>query len=225
LKPESIFESGNEKSYIPLSLGASFLKTGYNIKPDHKFTVINEFQNQKEEEQYVWLTLTYEYFDGPQPDYKQTKVLWLSVGPSICDPKRPNPFGASNLTVAGQPKLTVFEESSIPWTAPFNGTIVGMGGHLHDGGIHLRIYHNQEEECDATPDYGKPGKAGLMGGKADDGQSHIEMMEACVSFKDFSVGDTFHLKAEYDFNVHKGMENNKGEMDGVMGIAAVILAV
>ena len=125
---ESIFESGNEKQPIPLSLGKiPFLKTGYNIKAEDKFTLINEFQNQKDEAQYVWLTISYEYYDGVHKDFKNTKIIWLSVGPSICDPTKANPFGASNLTIMGQPQNKVFSESSIPWTSFYSGRIIGGG--------------------------------------------------------------------------------------------------
>jgi hypothetical protein len=127
-KMESIFESGNEKTVIPMSLGnIPFLKTGYNIKSVDKFTLINEFQNQNKEEQYVWLTLSFEYYDGPRPNFKDTKIIWLSVGPDICNPKAINPFGPSNMTLMGVPKSRAFEESSIPWKSFYNGRIIGGG--------------------------------------------------------------------------------------------------
>jgi hypothetical protein len=87
--------------------------------------------------------VAYEYYDGPRPDFKDTHIAWLNVGKSSCFPNAKSPFGESNLTSHGVPKKLVFEEASIPWTAPVSATILGVGGHLHDGALLVLLNHVQ----------------------------------------------------------------------------------
>lgn len=102
-------------------------------------TLVGEFKNELEEPQWVWLTIGYEYYDGPRPDFKDSHVAWLTLGQALrCGPKE-NPFGASNITAKGVPKSLIFSEATKPWTTPFNFTILGVGGHLHDGGISIDV--------------------------------------------------------------------------------------
>jgi hypothetical protein len=106
-------------------------------------TLVGEFKNELEEAQWVWLTIGYEYYDGPRPEFKDSHVAWLTIGQALrCGPKE-NPFGASNVTSKGVPKSLVFSEATKPWTTPFNFTILGVGGHLHDGGLSIDVSLHQ----------------------------------------------------------------------------------
>jgi hypothetical protein len=128
--------------------------------------MVGEFKNELDKEQYVWLAISYEIYDGPRPEYRDSHVIWLNLGSGLnCNSKEPNPFGASNLTKAGVPKTLVFAESTNPWTSPIDATLLGVGGHLHDGGISIDFYKNGGKICEAMAKYGSgpEAAAGAMG--------------------------------------------------------------
>jgi hypothetical protein len=238
-KGESFFESGNERSYTTyVPSDAANIKSGYKVAKDDKFTLVNELVNTSEKDKFVWVTLNFEYLDGDHPDYKSSKIIWLSIGPT-CGKVYPN-SGPSNVTVAGQPREKIFSEHSGAWTSRLTGTILSTGGHLHDGGLSVDILHNDQVICDSVATYGKPGdeSASLeakkhamadgmagMAGDSSDPTLHIASMTGCTNLGAINPGDTLSLVANYDFNQHKGVVNNKGELDEIMGMAAVLLAI
>jgi hypothetical protein len=136
--------------------------------------MIGEFKNELDKEQYIWLAVSYEIYDGPRPDFRNSHVIWLSVNSGLNCKAEQNPFGASNLTKDGVPKSLVFAESSNPWTSPINATLMGVGGHLHDGGVSMDFYKNGQRICEAKPVYasGAAAAAASMGSHHADGE-HI----------------------------------------------------
>jgi hypothetical protein len=50
-------------------------------------------------------------------------------------------------------------------------------------------------------------------------------MSVCLLNTPIKKGDEIRLAAHYDFTKHKGMKNNKGELDEVMGMAGLTIAV
>jgi len=187
--------SGNERTKIPLSFGDQIpdLKTGYRIHGDDNLIFVNEFQNSADEEQWIWLALDYEYYDGAQPDSKTTKMGWMQIGPSHCAPNATNPFGASNLTSGAVPSSPKLSEHSFPWIAPSDGLVLAAGGHLHNGGTTLDIYMNEEMICSSEAKYGGKGEAGGSGmnGKKGDNIAHIVGMSPCVPMRRAKRGDQF----------------------------------
>jgi hypothetical protein len=136
--------------------------------------MIGEFKNELDKEQYIWLAVSYEIYDGPRPDFRNSHVIWLNVNSGLNCKAEPNPFGTSNLTRTGVPKSLVFAESSNPWTSPIDATLLGVGGHLHDGGVSIDFYKNGERICEAKPVYasGAAAAAAAMGSHHADGE-HI----------------------------------------------------
>lgn len=107
----------------------------------------------------------------------------------------------------------MFEEATIPWKSPVDALILGVGGHLHDGGTAIDIYQNDKRVCEAIPTYGT-GSGGMSHG---DGE-HIKAMTACRLLSPMKAGDTFHLVAKYDLNKHPGGKTDNGELDEVCGV-------
>jgi hypothetical protein len=141
-------------------------------------TMVGEFKNELDTEQYIWLAVSYEIYDGLRPEYRDSHIIWLNVGSNLnCNPKIPNPFGASNLTKTGVPKSLIFAESTNPWTSPIDATLLGVGGHLHDGGISLDFYQNDGKICEAKAKYasGAAAAAGAMGSHHAGGE-HITLV-------------------------------------------------
>lgn len=135
---ENIFMSGNERSIGGFALENSTIKSGYTLTPKDNFILSTELMNMDDKEKWAWVTLTFEYMDGPtQAGYKQGKTVWQTIGLPIgaCGRTWTNPFGQTNLTLTQRPKTDVFTEHSVPWTAMRDAWLLGTGGHMHDGGV------------------------------------------------------------------------------------------
>jgi len=157
---EDLFQSGNERQYSGFALNTSSMKTGYQIKKEDKFLFVTELMNMNEEPKWVWLTMSYEYLDGPQPDVHPAHMLYQTIGTGCQVNKgQKNPFGNSNISETAIPHkgLDKFSESSFPWTSPYDGTVIAAGGHLHDGGEDVQIFVNGDVICDSRAIYGKGG--------------------------------------------------------------------
>jgi len=219
---EVIMEDGNEREpnrfYTPENKA---IKSGYHLNADDKLVITTELMNLDPKEKYVWLTITYEYLEGKHPNMMGAHQLFLSIGPSCSGVV--NPYGASNLTMSGQPKNKVFSEKSIPWKSPVDGIILGTGGHLHDGGVSLEVLRNEKPLCDSVATYSR--SAGGMGGMSSGSGMHIQDMAQCGNLGPLRKGDKIGLVANYNFNLHQGMLNKNGQLDEVMGMAGFSFAV
>jgi hypothetical protein len=89
--------------------------------------------NMEDKEKWAWVTLEYDYIEGFLPEWKDGKIVWMSIGPDRCSGSEVNPFGITNLTYTQQPLRNKFAEYSIPWIAPADGMVLGGNSHLHDG--------------------------------------------------------------------------------------------
>jgi hypothetical protein len=185
-----------------------------------------ELMNLDDSEKWVWLTLTFDYLEGSHSNYKNGKLVWLSIGPNRCGRPDPNPFGASNLTKNLQPTSEKFTESSFPWIAPQSGYILGFNGHMHDGGVEMQVLKNGEAICTTAPMYSSGGNSSHgMGGHSGGGHSkrqmgppikggeygnadiaHIAGEEGCAFDPPLQLnkGDTLHITSRYDFEKHPG---------------------
>jgi hypothetical protein len=127
---ESLFMSGNERSGGGFGLPGASIKSGYRLTDKDSLVLTTELMNMEDKEKHVWVTVTYELLDGPQPNYKQGKNVFLSIGPVGCGGVNlTNPFGPSNTTLNAQPKSLVLQEHSIPWKCPADGFVLSTGGH------------------------------------------------------------------------------------------------
>jgi hypothetical protein len=233
-----MFMSGNERSLNAYGLPEAKIKSGYSINPSDTFVLATELMNLKDTEQWAWLTITYEMIDGHHSDFKQGRVLWMTIGtPLLVCPGGvwTNPWGASNLTALGLPKSLAFSEHSFPWKSPRDGWILGVGAHMHDGGTSLKVHQNGQVICDSKPKYGK-GPGHSMGGmskrqiagaaESNNDIEHIEKQDQCrfLDGKPLKKGDSMFVQANYDFKQHAGMKNKKGQLDEVMGIVGTVVA-
>jgi len=174
---ENLFMSGNERSEAKWAIPESHIKSGYHLHTSDTFILNTELMNLDEKEKWVWLTLTFDYLPDPHPEYKEGKVVWMSLGPERCTRSDTNPFGTSNLTKTQQPTKQKFYEYSVPWTVPMDGYILGSTAHMHDGGTGTEVFHNGKVFCDSKPFYANtsnPGVGGMggMSGGAGGGHSH-----------------------------------------------------
>jgi hypothetical protein len=120
------------------------------------------------------------------------------------------------------------------WTPNFNGLILGMGGHLHDGGVDLQIWNNPGKQmCNSVAKYSekpeyKSRTAG--GGHAHGGATdHISSMSICylgeMPLRDLKRGvGSWYVTGRYDYSKYPGMVA-KGKQSTVMVIALMYTAV
>jgi hypothetical protein len=210
-----MFMVGNEKSSVFFGLQNSTIRSGYRLTASDTLILNTQLMNMEDKEKWVWVTVTYEYLEGAQKDFKKGRNVWKSLGLStagFCPMSKTNPFGASNLTAELNPKSLTFVEHSIPWLSPFDGYILMTGGHMHDGGINTEIFQNDKLICTSVPYYGKSaGEHGAMG-STDGGSAHNMEIEHIVGqsrceFEEgipMKKGDKMYIRANYDFTKHAG---------------------
>ena len=221
-KWDVLFEAGNEKTNITFAVHNSAMKTGYHLKPSDQFLMNAELMNLENKVKWTWLTLTYDYVEGTQLEYKDARVVWLSIGAHRCAGAiEKNPFGETNLTKSEQPTQLAFTEYSMPWIAPQDGYILGGNGHVHEGGTGIDIFKNDQLVCTSTPHYSKsPLLSGVGGMSHNKRQSiplssssventaieHIDRQDGCELSKEISIkkGDSMYIKVSYDFTLHAG---------------------
>jgi hypothetical protein len=126
------------------------------------------------------------------------------------------------------PSKTTFEIDTKPWTANFDGQVMGMGGHLHDGGTHAEIMWNGKIVCDSVATYGD---SSLMQGGARSRvavaskSKHISAMSYCLSMKEMKKGDKFLVRGYYDQTIHPMMKSNGGKLEDLMVISIFLVRV
>jgi hypothetical protein len=230
---EDIYMAGNEKTEAEYSVRNSSVKTGYHLLAADSFVLNTELMNMEDKEKWVWLTLTFDYLDGEHREYKDGKIVWMTISQALCSNDTTS-FGPSNLTAKSfQPLKKVFSEHSMPWTVPADMELLGTAGHMHDGAESMDIFHNGKRICTSTPEYSKSAKGGmggggmagapmggghghggrrlfrrqLMGGAAGNTEiEHIEKQPPCKFEPPVVIkkGDKMHLSANYDLTKHPG---------------------
>jgi hypothetical protein len=141
-KSERLMASGNERTQTrfnsPYNPGE---KLGYYMNPEDKFAFIVDFMNENKEDKVVYLTMTYDFIEGRPEGFSNFRSIWLDV--AQC--------GTSEVTPPSG--KTVFDVSQ-EWVANLDATILGAGGHLHDGGSHLTLDVDGKTVCDSVASYG-----------------------------------------------------------------------
>jgi hypothetical protein len=88
---------------------------------------------------------------------------------------------------------------------------------MHDGGVRTTLSQNGVPVCQSRASYGsKPGYV------TKSTETHISDMSACsgesLKVKRIKKGQQWLLKADYDFDMHKGLRGEHGGWDKIMGI-------
>src|SRR5579871_2218215 len=142
--PSRFFASGNERTPIDLTVNGTS-KTGYYIHPNTSMSYVLELMNNQPDSRYVTVTLNFEYIPGQPSDFHPVTTWWLDIA---------GPCQKSEQDVPTAPNNVIFNYTSpTPYTAPFGGSIVTMGGHIHDGGTAVTVSENGNTICKFTPTY------------------------------------------------------------------------
>lgn len=207
---ERFFASGNERTRFLLPAGY-----GYPIGPADRWSLMSELMNATAEPTTVTVVLTTRWVPDTTPGMHPVRPVWLDV--EAC--------GDSEV-----PALNGAYTYSSDWTVDVPGALIGVGGHLHDGGTHLALTQvNGPTVCDMVARYGGPGYESAAG--HDHGQgtgavtAHLSSMTQCLApdgghpVATLVSGRRLRLTAYYDTNVFAPHGDHP-----VMGIAIAYVA-
>jgi len=142
---ERIFSSGNERTMIFFNApgGAETAKnTGYPVFPSDRFGLIADLMNMNPQSKQVYMTMYYDYVEDHPAGWGEVKPVWFDV--AQC--------GTSE--IGGGSAGSKFTISALPWSANFEGDVLSIGGHIHDGGVSLDVTANGKVACTSKAVYG-----------------------------------------------------------------------
>jgi hypothetical protein len=120
---------------------------GYPVFPSDRFGLIADLMNMNPSAKQVYMTMYYDYVEDHPSGWDEVKPVWFDV--AQC--------GTSE--IGGGSAGSKFTISSLPWTANFEGEILGIGGHIHDGGTRIDIIANGKVACSSKATYGSNAEA------------------------------------------------------------------
>ena len=212
--PSIMFASGNERTPIDMTVKGTS-KTGYYVPANASMAVLVELMNELDDDREVTVTINFEYILGMPSGFTQLHSWWLDIAGFCADSER--------LVPANEVVFNYTAPS--PYTATYNGSIIGMAGHLHDGGVLLTVSENNKVICNSTPTYGAtPGymdgsPMGMSMGNAPMDMVHLSNMSICDFPGNFVAGDNFSISAYYNSSAHPLMLDMNGQPAPVMGIS------
>jgi hypothetical protein len=195
---ERFFASGNERTRARFPAGY-----GYPVGAIDTWNMVYELMNATMAPSSLIVEMTYEWVPTTMPGMKPLRPAWLDIG--TCD------------NTARQAGTGAFQYTG-SWTVNRPGNVVGIGGHLHDGGTHISLFNESNGEllCTMVAGYGGPGFEGMTGhqdhgdGGADPEGApptrHLATMSQCLApsgdqpVARLALGDRVVLTAYYDTN-------------------------
>jgi hypothetical protein len=180
-----------------------------------------ELMNETPDPRPAVLTIEFEYMPSKPSGFSAMDSWWLDVA---------GPCEDSDMAVPSNE--TAFNFSSTGWKAPYSGSIVLMGGHLHDGGELLEITQNGKSICDFKPTYGAtPGYIDMMPMNMSSmpnmpagmpmSMTHVSNISICTNVGNFNAGDGFGIQANYNITDHAPMLGSDNTIEPVMGISII----
>jgi len=204
---QRFFSSGNERT--PTNAGGPY---GYPQNGNPSWTLIYDLMNMNATAQQVYITVTYGYAPLTTPGMRPITPVWLDVNQ------------CSTSERAAQPGKKFQYSYSV--TSQRAGKMLGIGGHIHDGGTNLTVTKNGQVICDSRATYGGKPEYIEGPGLGMPGMAHISEMSRCQgTFENpvttINVGDTMGITAYYDMTpTGPGGDMDMGEAPHpVMGIA------
>jgi hypothetical protein len=214
---ERSFASGNERTVADYSSGGQ--KTGFHVREADDFRLITDFMNMNMEAQTVYLTMTFDFIDGPLASgWRDLKPILLDEDScGVRDNSPPQETGSFTLMTN-------------PWTPEFEGEVIGIGTHLHDGGAGVKVVvNNSTVVCKTTALYAETPEFVFetkkdMAGNTEVAEKHISSLAPCyyddIKVKTINKSQTWRLLGDYDYSIHKGNKES-GKQGGVMVVGII----
>jgi hypothetical protein len=183
--PERFAGSGSERT--PIRMPDPY---AYMVGANDRWNAIWHVMNESTQPQQIYI----QYKVGYQPG--ATAQNTRGVTPFFLDVTG---CGASVYDVPGTGGSGSVHTNTRTWTAPWDGILVGSGGHLHGGGIDITLRNNANgQECKMLAHYehshpnASPGR-----------------IDSCIAHNRVTAGDQFSVISRYD---------NSQPREDVMGI-------
>jgi hypothetical protein len=221
---ERNFVTGNERTpfnyYKPSPGGGG---SAYHLDQADKFFYLAELMNMNMQDTAVYITMTYDYTDGPLPkNWQDVKTVFLDAN-SCKSSEVPSPKGKQQFTI-----------QSKPWKPNFEGRIIDSIGHLHDGGIEIGIMSGggnalckSQAVYSAKPEYVYRERTMVMHGDKV-ARDHISTMPGCgpqnIQVPRLNKTQSWVAKGSYDYT-KRAANLEAGSPSEVMAIAIVLVAV
>jgi hypothetical protein len=197
---QRFFSSGNERT--PTRTKGPY---GYAQGAGGAWTMIYDLMNLRATAEQVYITVTYDYLPAGTPGWREITPVWFDI---------------NQCSTSERPAKTGQYTYDYTVTAARDGLLIGIGGHIHDGGTHLTVEQNGRMVCDSVATYG--GDPAFIEGPVSihmPGMAHISSMTTCQGTREAPIatvkaGDQMKITAHYDSNAHMQMGD-----EPVMGIA------
>ena len=207
---QRFFASGNERTKLRAPAGY-----GYPVG-NGPWTLVYDLMNHTTLPSDVYIEFTFKWVPLSTPGMKAQRPVWLDV---------------ANCTFGDVTPRTGSFSFTYDWRVDNPGRILGVGGHLHDGGSHISITNASTGKliCNSVAGYGGPGYESDHGQEhnheehdhstppttdghghtdEDHARMHLSSMSQCVApNKDAPLGtilrgQTLRLKAFYNTTKH-----------------------
>jgi hypothetical protein len=200
---EVLFTGANERTGGRFPAGA-----GYRVGPLDRWALLVDLMNTGPTARQVTFEMTYEWVPASTPGMHRGRPVFMDVGQACVDSTFPAETGKYSR------KNT--------WTVSLPGRLLGVAGHLHDGGTHITLRNLTTGQliCDSKAYYGGPGYEEAAGAGAGDGHDHgsaghagvhLSAMDQCVSrgidrpLAVIKRGEQLEIEAFYDADAHPHM--------------------
>jgi hypothetical protein len=183
--PERFAASGSERT--PIRIGDPY---AYLVGAGDQWSALWHIMNESSTAQQVYI----QYKMGYQPAANATNTR--GVTPFFLDVTG---CGNSEYDVPGDGGPGSVHVNSRTWTAPWTGMVLSFGGHLHGGGIDIRLQNDTTGEgCTMKAHYDHSHSHGAPG-----------YIDTCGAHNRVNAGDRYSLISRYE---------NDEFIDGAMGI-------
>lgn len=171
------------------------------------------------EDKSVYISMYYDYLEGTLPEgWSDVKTVWLDA--ANC--------GTGDITPPQQ--TGSFQISSTAWQPNFSGKIIGVTGHVHDGGTIVDVKTNDEMMCRTHTRYAETSRFVYnqmsMDKDSKPARNHISSMTPCANtqVQTLETNQNVQVVGSYDFDKRPG-NIEKGKQDEIMAIALMLVAV
>ncbi|KAF2665746.1 hypothetical protein BT63DRAFT_417281 [Microthyrium microscopicum] len=243
---ERFFSSGNERTTTFFNPPwANVTNLGYPIYPADRFGIIVDLMNMNNEAKPAYLTIYYDFVDDHPATFDEVKPVWLDAFQCMTSELSGRTANAK-FDFAASPWITNFEGEVLGAGGHLHdgGTHLDLEVDKQLVCTSTPTYGTDEQAL-ARADIGKAGGIAPLpkvsnetahvapkGGHGH-GSQHIIAMSICADnkagVKELPIsplkvsklvkGQSWVLKAYYDYNLHPGMKSNSGGMSTVMGIS------
>ncbi|TID14430.1 DNA repair and recombination protein [Venturia nashicola] len=216
---ERIFSTGNERTDAVFpDMGVN--DAGYKIRDQDKLALLLELMNENGKDETVYFTMVWDILDG-HPLPHDVQLIHHDI--RNCGTSEVNPPEAKS-------KFTL----NTTWVSTIDAEVMGILGHIHDGGLESTIHVDGKLACNSeamyggAPGYISKGMGDMPGMENMAGMTmkHISKITPCGQSKGLDVreikkGQKLTLAANYDFEKWPGMKEPDGSWDQVMGLTVM----